>query len=116
MGRICCKTGRYEEALEYFLSELKTTKSTLGKYNIEVSRILHDVAKIYEDSLGDYEKALKYYKKAFKVERRAAKLTPQLSAQVLETQRCMGRIHYKRGEFDKAFTVSFADDLSASTM
>jgi tetratricopeptide (TPR) repeat protein len=116
MGRICCKTGRYEEALECFLSELKITKSTLGEYNIEVSRILHDVARIYEDSLGDYEEALKYYKKALKVERHAAKLAPQLSAQVLETQRCMGRIHYKRGEFDKAVTVSFADDLSAATM
>jgi tetratricopeptide (TPR) repeat protein len=116
MGRICCKTRRYEEALECFLSELKITKKTLGKYNIEVARILHDVAKIYEDSLGDYEEAFKYYKKAFKVERHAAKLAPHLSAQVLETQRCMGRIHYKRGEFNKAVTVSFADDLSASTM
>lgn len=116
MGRICTKTGRYDEALQYFFSELKITKENFGKYNMEVSRIFHDIARIYEDCLGEYDQALKYYKKALKVERHAMKLAPQLSEQVLETQRCMGRIHYKRGEFGKAVTVSFADDLSSATM
>ena len=116
MGRICTKTGRYDEALQYFSSELKITKEYFGKYNMEVSRIFHDIARIYEDCLGEYDNALKYYKKALKVERHAMKLAPELSDQVLETQRCMGRIHYNRGEFGKAVTVSFADDLSASTM
>ena len=116
MGRICTKTGRYDEALQYFFSELKITKQDFGKYNMEVSRIFHDIARIYEDCLGEYDQALKYYKKALKVERHAMKLAPELSAQVLETQRCMGRIHYKCGEFGKAVIVSFADDLSASTM
>jgi len=118
MGRICCKTSRYDEALGYFRGELKVTRAGLGKYHYENSRIYHDLARIHDDALGDYEQALKYYNKALKVEQRCLKraasagVRNEVSAQILETQRCMGRIHYKRGEFSKAVTVSFADDVS----
>ena len=119
MGRICSKTGRYDQALYYYGRELKVTRAALGKYHLETSRIYHDLARIHDNALGNYEQALKYYNKALKVEQRALKrstrstfVSREVSLQILETQRCMGRIHYKRGEFSKALDVSFADDVS----
>lgn len=118
MGRICCKVGSYEDALGHFQREGKVTRTALGKCHIENSRIYHDLARIHDEALGNYEQALKYYSKALKVEQRCLKKArfqvdrQELSSQILETQRCMGRIHYKQGEFGKAFTCSFSDDIS----
>lgn len=119
MGRICCKSGEYENALFYFKQELKLTKSALGKYHYENSRIYHDLGRIHDEALGNYEQGLKYYTKALKVEQRCLKKLPpsreirnEVSMQILETQRCIGRIHYKQGEFNKAFSCSFVDDIS----
>ena len=102
MGRICIKTGRYEQALEYFASELEITKAALGKYHMEVSRILHELARIQDEFLSDADAALKLYQAALKVERHAKKRAPpekkqEIGSQILETQAKIGRIHYKRG-------------------
>lgn len=118
MACISLKSGRYEDSLGYFRNELKITRQALGKYHYETSRIYHDIARIYDESLGDYESSLNFLGKALKVEQRALKRSSsskernEVASQILETQQCMGRIHYKRGEFSKAFTVSFHDDVS----
>jgi tetratricopeptide (TPR) repeat protein len=68
--------------------------------------------------LGDYEASLKYYAKALKVQQRALKKCTnpvdekELLGQILETQQCMGRIHYKRGEFTQALNVSFQENVA----
>ena len=79
MACICRKNGRFDESLGYFKSELKVTKSALGKHHVETCRIYHDMARIYDESLGDYELSLKYYAKALKVEQRALKKCTNVS-------------------------------------
>lgn len=118
MACICCKNGRFDESLGYFVKELKITKSALGKHHVETCRIYQDMARTYDESLGDYETSLKYYAKALKVQQRALKKctnpmeTRELASQILETQQCMGRIHYKRGEFSQALHVSFQENVA----
>jgi tetratricopeptide (TPR) repeat protein len=121
MACICRKHGRHDESLAFFKSELKVTKSApLGKqHHVEATcRIYHDMARIHDECLGDYEASLKYYAKALKVQQRALKKCTnpvdekELLGQILETQQCMGRIHYKRGEFTQALNVSFQENVA----
>jgi tetratricopeptide (TPR) repeat protein len=121
MACICRKNGRHDESLAYFKSELNVTKSAaaLGKHRVETTcRIYHDMARIHDECLGDYETSLKYYAKALKVQQRALKKCTnpveekELLSQILETQQCMGRIHYKRGEFTQALNVSFQENVA----
>jgi tetratricopeptide (TPR) repeat protein len=132
MGRICVKLSKYEEALRYFSRELNITQEVVGACSLAVSRILHELAAIYENGLGDNEKALERYQEALRIEELVVKECHKASHkstlssspprrnksstcknrlqealhQRRETQRCIGRIHFKRGDFDRALQTS----------
>mmetsp|Transcript_14436 Transcript_14436/g.22549 ORF Transcript_14436/g.22549 Transcript_14436/m.22549 type:complete len:531 (+) Transcript_14436:132-1724(+) len=131
MGRICVKAHWYQEAVSYFAHELQVTKLLYGKHDNEVARILHELARIYDEELGEYERGLRFYKKALKIEtvvlencreehvaiqasggKLTAKHTKRLREcqnQIGETQKLIGRIHYKSGNFGMAMRTSFGE-------
>mmetsp|Transcript_5870 Transcript_5870/g.8303 ORF Transcript_5870/g.8303 Transcript_5870/m.8303 type:complete len:547 (+) Transcript_5870:167-1807(+) len=131
MGRICAKVHWYQEAVSYFAHELQVTKLLYGKHDIEVARILHELARIYDEELGEYDRGLRFYKKALKVETvvlercrdeqkscescglkscaNHMKRLREYQNQIGETQKLIGRIHYKSGNFGMAMRTSFGE-------
>ena len=134
LGRLCIKLNRIRSAITYFTRELEITKQELGQNHFSVSRVLHQLAKLYDTGLGEHKLALMKYNKALNVElavlhdchrqvtqclhcnhethrmcTRHAIFHRTVSTQIRETKKCLGRIHYKLGDFERAMKISFMD-------
>jgi tetratricopeptide (TPR) repeat protein len=132
MGRLCIRLRRIRPAISYFSRELEITIQELGIDHLSVSRILHELAKLYDECLGEHKMALMKLNKALSIElavlqechyavTRCANCNPvthhmcsqhallqhDVSAQIRETKKCQGRIHFKLGNFEKALKTSF---------
>ena len=133
LGRLCVRLRRIRPAISYYSRELEITIQELGMNHMSVSRILHEIAKLYDEGLGEPKTALMKLNRALSVElavlqechlevstkcqqcnpvthrmcTRHAQVQHDVSAQIRETKKSQGRIHFKLGNFDRAFKTSF---------
>jgi tetratricopeptide (TPR) repeat protein len=137
LGRLCVRLGRIRPAISYFSRELEITIQELGMTHLSVSRVLHELAKLYDEGLGEPKVALLKLSKALSIElavlqechyavTQCAKCNPvthrmcsqhallqhDVSAQIRETKKCQGRIHFKLGNFEKALKTSFNENTA----
>ncbi|KAL3915693.1 MAG: hypothetical protein SGILL_005524, partial [Bacillariaceae sp.] len=135
LGRLCIRLRRTREAITCFTRELEITKEELGVNHLSVSHIYHELAKLYDEGLGEQKMALMKYNKALQIElavlqechiavSTCQKCNPvahrmcdihsnmhsQVTGQIRETKKCMGRMHFKLGDFDKALRTSFFNE------
>ena len=137
MGRLSVRTGRVQEAVDFFLQELKITEKELGAQHISTSFIYHELAELYDKCLGLHNEGMQNYEKALQIELALmdklnseillcdkcintshscqmcdthAKLYSQMQGQIRETKKSMGRIRFKLGDFDGAIRVCFSDE------
>eukprot|EP00545_Synedropsis_sp_CCMP1620_P002844 CAMPEP_0119004400 /NCGR_PEP_ID=MMETSP1176-20130426/1119_1 /TAXON_ID=265551 /ORGANISM="Synedropsis recta cf, Strain CCMP1620" /LENGTH=479 /DNA_ID=CAMNT_0006956097 /DNA_START=326 /DNA_END=1765 /DNA_ORIENTATION=- len=103
IGRIYHKTGQATKAISYYHRELELTQQLYGSSHLECTRIYHELARLADEAC-EYDVALDYLNKALVIEQQQHK--PALAK---ETQKFMGKIHYKTGDFHRALTTSFAD-------
>ena len=113
MGRICQKSGMDEKAVAYFKQELAITQKALGKNHLECSHIYHELATI-ADERCEYNLALQYLERALAIEKlHLSQLKGdrrrEVSMLCRGTQKLIGKIHFKTGNFDRALSTSFAD-------
>lgn len=109
MGRICHKSGRRKRAVDYFQRELLITQQTLGETHLECSRIYHELAKLADDGC-EYDDAICLLKQALEIERwnlAQVKDKGQIECLMRETQKIIGRIHFKNGNFSLAVEEIF---------
>ena len=119
LGRIFHKTGQYSKAMSYYQRELKTTQKACGENHLECSRIYHEMAQLCDDACN-YEKAIECCRNALRVERMhlqqaSGHRRKELDALVRESQHRIGRIYYKKGDFQSALQSSFGDSSSSSS-
>eukprot|EP00536_Pseudo-nitzschia_multiseries_P001027 jgi/Psemu1/300475/fgenesh1_kg.13_\ len=136
IGRLCSRMGRTRDAISCFMHELEITQLELGAHHLSVSVIYHELAKLYDEGLGLHKMALKKYKKALEIEltvmddlrttvascmecdatcsRRMceahANIHSHVQGQIRETKKCMGRMHFKLGDFDGAMKAGLSND------
>mmetsp|Transcript_52770 Transcript_52770/g.127927 ORF Transcript_52770/g.127927 Transcript_52770/m.127927 type:complete len:922 (-) Transcript_52770:97-2862(-) len=140
MGRLCIRLRRTRDAITCFTRELEITQHQLGFNHMSVSRIYHELAKLYDEGLGEHKMALMKYNKALQIElgvlqecqsvvgscqkcnpvthrmcEMHANMHTAVSNQIRETKKCQGRMHFKLGDFDKAFKASFMDQHRPSS-
>jgi len=127
-GKLCSRMGRTRDAISCFMHELEITQNELGAHHLSVSVIYHQLAKLYDEGLGWHKMALKKYKNALEIELAVmddihstvascsecdaayvhrmcdehANIFSQVQGQISETKKCMGRMHFKLGDFDGA--------------
>lgn len=113
MGRICHKSGLEEKAVAYYKQELEITQQTLGENHLECSRIYHELATIADEACS-YRLALQYLEQALAIEKLhlsqlSGERRREVSTLCRGTQKLIGKIHFKTGNFDQALSSSFAD-------
>mmetsp|Transcript_26280 Transcript_26280/g.39789 ORF Transcript_26280/g.39789 Transcript_26280/m.39789 type:complete len:437 (-) Transcript_26280:28-1338(-) len=109
MGRICHKSRRRKCAGEYYKRELQITQESLGLTHLECSRIYHELAKLADEAC-DYDEALFYLQNALEIEGwnlRQVKDKVQIEFLMRETQKNIGKIYYKKGDFSFALEEVF---------
>jgi tetratricopeptide (TPR) repeat protein len=127
LTRIAQKSSQPRKALEYLQREAAIVRRAFGKKHLEVARIYQDIAKLLDDTLLDYDSALKYYGRALAIARwnlqqvqqkvlvcRNAQVCEtyeaqlqEISSMIVETNKNIGRVHYKAGDFAAALQASF---------
>ena len=127
LGKLNVRVRRFENAMVCFERELKLTQSVVGKYHLAISKVLHELAKVADEGLMDYERSLQYYKQALQVETSVYKqlqkqqgnnnnnttiksLVQEAKQQIAETKRCLGKVHFKMGDFNAALKATLAVD------
>jgi tetratricopeptide (TPR) repeat protein len=112
-ARLSIRLREYQKALDYYQEELTCTSLSTPSMLLAMSRICHDSAKVAHKALGDLPLALNYYQEALKAEHEYLKLADvgaeeheRMRRVLLETQRCMGRIHFEMGNVDQAIAMS----------
>jgi tetratricopeptide (TPR) repeat protein len=113
MGRICHKSGLGEKAAVYYTRELEITQETWGKEHLECSRIYHELSRL-SDEVCEYESALQYLNEALLIEklhlsRLKGERRRELHCLIKGTQKLIGKIHFKTGDFHGALQASFGD-------
>lgn len=113
MGRICHKSGRGAKAVVYYKQELQITQETWGKEHLECSRIYHELGRLADEAC-DYHLALEYLNQALTIEKlHLSQLKGERRHEVSKlckgTQKLIGRIHFKTGDFNLALQASFAE-------
>lgn len=128
LGKLSVRAKRFQQALEYFDQELQMTKSVVGPNHLACSKILHELARVADLGMMDYPRAVKYYQEALQVESYVFQQCKQLELwqkqhkqasspadttllqdakiQMGETKQCIGKLHFKMGDFSKAVGVA----------
>jgi len=114
LGRIYHKTGQALKASTYYQRELQTTQKACGENHLECSRIYHEMARCFDDAC-DYERAINCCEKALKVERlhlpqATGSRRKEVLALIRESKNRIGRIYYKKGDFDSALQSTFGEN------
>ena len=113
LGRICQKSGMHDKAVSYYMQELKLTQETWGDNYLDCSRIYHELASIADEAC-DFGLALQHLRNALAIEKlHLSLLSGERRREVLTlcrgTQKLIGKIHFKTGDFDQALSVSFSE-------
>ena len=125
LGKLSVRNKDYTGALQYFTEELQMTKSVVGHPDhLAISKILHELAHVAETGLMDFPMAVRYYQEALEVERgvyqsckrqqeeeklistTSAALLKDAKNQIAETKQCLGRLHFKLGDFNQALKTT----------
>eukprot|EP00547_Thalassionema_nitzschioides_P016150 CAMPEP_0194239926 /NCGR_PEP_ID=MMETSP0158-20130606/6245_1 /TAXON_ID=33649 /ORGANISM="Thalassionema nitzschioides, Strain L26-B" /LENGTH=445 /DNA_ID=CAMNT_0038974511 /DNA_START=117 /DNA_END=1454 /DNA_ORIENTATION=+ len=109
MGRICHKSGRRKCAIEYYQRELQITQQILGETHLECSRIFHDLAKIADEAC-EYDETICYLKQALEIEGwnlAQVKDKGHIECLMRDTQKTIGKVHFKKGDFSLALKEVF---------
>jgi len=100
---------------------------------LAVSQILHELARVAEMGLMDFPMAIDYYQQALKMEQKVyqeckrqqqrkknkkrpaspledASLLKDAKQQIAETKQCLGRVHFRMGDFSRAVKTTLAVD------
>lgn len=121
LGKLSVRAKRYEQAFAYFDQELQLTRTVVGYNHLAVSKILHEMARIADSKLMDYERSLCYYEEALQIESEVfsyyskaqqsngnKSLLQDVRHQISETKKCIGKLHFKMGDFDTAVKTMLA--------
>ena len=116
-GRLSVYLKHFEQAIDYYTKELQLTRAIL-KDSLSVARIYHELARVAKEGIGDWERALGYLQQAFLIEvevwknaRNASSKEHQddfadVTAQMNDTKKCMGKILFALGRIDEAISLS----------
>ncbi|CAB9526240.1 expressed unknown protein (Partial), partial [Seminavis robusta] len=119
LGKLSVRAKQFHAALDYFDEELTMTKSVVGHTHLAISKILHESARVADAGMMDYPRAVRYYQEALQVETRVYQQSKQengtsllqdAKAQMGETKQCLGKLHFKMGDFTKAMKTTLAVD------
>ena len=128
LGKLSVRNKDFQGALDYFTEELQMTKTVVGNTHLAISKILHELARVAESGLMDFPMAVQYYQEALQVERgvyqqckreqqeqklisaASAALLKDAKSQIGETKQCLGKLHFKLGDFNRAVKTTLAVD------
>jgi tetratricopeptide (TPR) repeat protein len=97
----------------YYKQELQITQEAWGREHLECSRIYHELGRLADEAC-DYHLALQYLNQALAIEKlHLSQLKGERRHEVSRlckgTQKLIGRIHFKTGDFNLALQASFAE-------
>lgn len=102
--------------------------TTTTHHHLAISKILHELARVAELGLMDFTMAIQYYQEALQVERGVyqhlkhqrenqqmisaanATVLKDTKNQIGDTKQCLGRLHFKLGDFNRAVKTTLAVD------